>query len=51
MNGQYIYLSGIENTVWFKKRESLLMHIVKIQYLNILVGGVNYIQLKRIMIY
>lgn len=20
MNGQYIYLSGIENAVWFKKR-------------------------------
>lgn len=52
MNGQYIYLSGIENAVWFKKKkELLLMHIVRIQSLNILVEEANYTQQRKTMTY
>lgn len=51
MNGQYIYLSGIENAVWFKKKVLLLTHIVKIQFSNTLVEEVNYIQQRKIMNY
>ena len=40
MNGQNIYLSGIENAVWFKK-----------QCLNIRVEETNYTLQKRIMSY
>lgn len=50
MNGQHIYLSGIENAVWFKKRGVHSMRIVKTPYLNIHVAEVNYIQQKRIII-
>lgn len=50
MNGQYIYLSGIENAFGLRKKELHLMHIVKIQSLNMLVAEVNCTQQKRTMI-
>ena len=47
MNGKYIYLSGIENAVWFKKKVARSMQIVKTQYSHILAEEVNCIRLKR----
>ena len=49
MNGQYVYLSGIENAVWFKKRGGSSTHTAKIPYLNTLVGAASYTLLKRTM--
>lgn len=51
MNGQYVYLSGIENAVWFKKRGGLLMLIVKTLFFNILTEEAKSIPLRRTMIY
>lgn len=51
MNGQHIYLSGIENAVWFKKRGGCSTPIAKIQYSGIHVGAVKCTQPKRIMAY
>ena len=49
MNGQYIYLSGVEFAVWLKSGEQkYLMHIVKIQFLDTLTAVANYIQRRRI---
>ena len=49
MNGQYIYESGVELAVWFKKRGAkYLMHFVKIQYLNIQLGKALIISHRKI---
>ena len=48
MNGQHIYLSGVELAVWFKKVVlKLLMHTAKIQYSNIQMEEVSCILQKK----
>ena len=47
MNGQYIYLSGIENAVWFKKRGGSLTPIVKTLSFGIHAAAASCIQQKR----
>lgn len=50
MNGQYMYLSSIENAIWFKKRGGgHLMHTVKKMFFHFLQGGLNYILQRKII--
>lgn len=49
MNGRHIYLSGIENAVWFKKRGGCSTLIARIQYSGIHVAEANCTPPKRIM--
>lgn len=51
MNGQYIYLSGVEMAVWYKNKERRhLMHGVKILCFIILMVGASYTLLRRTML-
>jgi site-specific DNA-methyltransferase (adenine-specific) len=50
MNGDYIYLSALENAVWFKKKGSSFNAHCKHNVLSFLVVEVKYIQLKKTII-
>lgn len=50
INGEYVYLSGIEVAVWFRKAGGYSMHIVKTLCLDTLMVALNCIQQKRILI-
>ena len=49
MNGQYVYLSGIENAIWFRKGAEHLILIVRILFLCILWEVLNSTLLKKII--
>ena len=49
VNGEHVYLSGIENAVWFRKRGGYLMPDVKTRCSNIPLGATRFIPLRRIM--
>ena len=50
MNGEYVYLSGVENAVWFKKRDGgYLMRSVRTLYFLTHVAGASFIRPRRIM--
>lgn len=50
INGEYVYLSGIENAMWFRKAGGYSTLIVKTLCLNTLMAVLNCIQRKRILI-
>ncbi len=51
MNGEHVYLSGIELAVWFKPKGGHLMQGVKTQCLDILLERAIYTLLKKILHY